>query len=145
MSPLADAVSLVHGHQAERLVGGQGAGNNIQSFNIETGDWELFPGDSRLVVDHMQAVSFQNEIWTMGGRTTITTQQVLIWNPVTREWREGPPMNHRRAGLAAKVIQGQIMVVGGGGRENAIAWRCHEEGHELIAAPGSDAIGGTSN
>lgn len=34
----------------------------------------------------------------------------------------------------------RILIVGGGGREHALAWRCALEGHEVIAAPGSDAI-----
>ncbi|TPV95640.1 MAG: phosphoribosylamine--glycine ligase [Myxococcales bacterium FL481] len=34
----------------------------------------------------------------------------------------------------------KILVVGGGGREHALAWRCATEGHEVLAAPGSDAI-----
>ena len=95
------------------VVGGLGVGNKIQSFDIVTGQWELYPGDARMIADHMQAVAFENEIWVIGGRSDFTSQQVLIWNPVTRAWREGPPLNHRRSGLAAKVVQGQIMVVGG--------------------------------
>ena len=95
------------------VVGGEGIGNHIQSFDLETGSWELFPGDQRLVVDHMQAVTFENELWWLGGRNNTTSAQVMIWNPVTREWREGPSMKYPRAGLAAKVVQGQIIVVGG--------------------------------
>jgi hypothetical protein len=95
------------------IAGGEGIGNDLQSFDPENGIWEVFPGDSRLVVDHMQAVAFENEIWWLGGRNTATVANVMIWNPVTREWREGPAMNHPRAGLAAKVVQGQIIVVGG--------------------------------
>jgi len=34
----------------------------------------------------------------------------------------------------------RILVVGGGGREHALAWRCHYEGSEVLAAPGSDKI-----
>jgi N-acetylneuraminic acid mutarotase len=37
----------------------------------------------------------------------------MIWNPVSREWREGPSMNWPRSGFAAAVVQGQIMVTGG--------------------------------
>lgn len=33
-----------------------------------------------------------------------------------------------------------ILIVGGGGREHALAWRCHSEGHRVIACPGSDGI-----
>jgi phosphoribosylamine--glycine ligase len=33
-----------------------------------------------------------------------------------------------------------ILIVGGGGREHALAWRCAHEGHRVLASPGSDAI-----
>jgi phosphoribosylamine---glycine ligase len=34
----------------------------------------------------------------------------------------------------------KILVIGGGGREHALAWRLHASGHELIAAPGNPGI-----
>lgn len=34
----------------------------------------------------------------------------------------------------------RILIIGGGGREHALAWRCRAEGHEVHAAPGSDGI-----
>lgn len=34
----------------------------------------------------------------------------------------------------------RILIVGGGGREHALAWRCRAEGHEVHAAPGSEGI-----
>lgn len=33
-----------------------------------------------------------------------------------------------------------ILIVGSGGREHALAWRCTREGHEVVAAPGNDGI-----
>ncbi|MFO7564800.1 MAG: phosphoribosylamine--glycine ligase [Enhygromyxa sp.] len=33
-----------------------------------------------------------------------------------------------------------ILIVGSGGREHALAWRCASEGHRVVASPGSDAI-----
>lgn len=33
-----------------------------------------------------------------------------------------------------------ILIVGSGGREHALAWRCVREGHRVVASPGSDAI-----
>lgn len=33
-----------------------------------------------------------------------------------------------------------VLIVGGGGREHALAWRCTQEGHRVVACPGSDAI-----
>jgi phosphoribosylamine--glycine ligase len=34
----------------------------------------------------------------------------------------------------------RVLIVGAGGREHALAWRCHHEGNEVLAAPGSDKI-----
>lgn len=34
----------------------------------------------------------------------------------------------------------KILVLGGGGREHAIAWRCAEEGHKVYACPGNPGI-----
>lgn len=35
-----------------------------------------------------------------------------------------------------------ILIVGGGGREHALAWRCLNEGHRVVAAPGSAGMAG---
>jgi hypothetical protein len=108
------AAVYLHGHVW--IVGGAGTGTDMQVYDIRTGEWELIPGAPVKFRDHLQAVAFENEIWWLAGRTISwdeTTNKVVIWNPVTREWREGPAMNHARSGLAARVVQGQIMVVGG--------------------------------
>ncbi len=36
----------------------------------------------------------------------------------------------------------RILILGAGGREHALAWRCASEGHEVHVAPGSDGIAG---
>ncbi len=95
------------------IAGGTGIGNELLAWNLRTESWEMYPGTAGLLVDSMQAVPFENEIWWMGGRTNITTNAVWIWNPVSLEWRQGPPMIKERAGHAAKVVQGQIMVSSG--------------------------------
>src|SRR4051812_48404302 len=35
----------------------------------------------------------------------------------------------------------KILILGGGGREHAIGWKLHKEGHEIHAAPGNPGIG----
>ena len=57
--------------------------------------------------------AFENEIWWLGGRDSQTSKAVHIWNPVGEAWRSGPSMLLARSGLAARVVQGQIMVAGG--------------------------------
>lgn len=34
----------------------------------------------------------------------------------------------------------KILIVGSGGREHALAWRCRHEGHEVLVTPGSEGI-----
>ncbi len=36
-----------------------------------------------------------------------------------------------------------ILIIGSGGREHALAWRCKHEGHRVIVAPGSQGIAAT--
>jgi hypothetical protein len=106
------AGAAVYMHGRVWVVGGEGSGSATQVYNIKSGEWELFPGEPA-GSDHLQAVIFENEIWWMGGRTDRTFNRVKIWNPVTRVWRDGPPMKHARSGFAARVVQGQIIVTGG--------------------------------
>ena len=35
----------------------------------------------------------------------------------------------------------KFLIIGGGGREHAIGWRLHAEGHEVHAAPGNPGLG----
>ena len=34
----------------------------------------------------------------------------------------------------------KILIIGSGGREHAIAWRLHQEGHTVFGAPGNPGI-----
>jgi phosphoribosylamine--glycine ligase len=43
-------------------------------------------------------------------------------------------------GQATNVRVLRILIVGSGGREHALAWRCRVEGHDVHVAPGSDGI-----
>jgi phosphoribosylamine--glycine ligase len=36
--------------------------------------------------------------------------------------------------------KGKLLIIGSGGREHALAWRCHHEGYEAIVAPGNDGM-----
>jgi len=110
------AGAAVYMHNRVWVFGGVGPGVENQSYDIRTGEWKLYPGAPAIFRNHIQAVAFENEIWWMAGRTDNadrTSNTVLIWNPVTQEWRAGPPLNHARAGHAARVVQGQIIVTGG--------------------------------
>ncbi len=107
------AGAAIYMHGRVWIIGGEGPGTQIQAYDTRIGEWELFPGSQIGGLDHIQAVAFENEIWSLGGRSNTTTNQVRVWSPVSRKWRTGPPMNGIRSGFAAKVVQGQIMVAGG--------------------------------
>jgi hypothetical protein len=112
------AGAAVHLHGRIMIVGGVGVGTTLLSYDIGAGEWTSFPGDLRIPGDHIRAVVFENEIWWIGGRIGegpggSTSNGVLIWNPVSQTWREGPSMTYARSGFAAGVVKGQIIVVGG--------------------------------
>lgn len=62
--------------------------------------------------DHGQVLAFLGEIWLLGGRMP-DTGRVSIYDPASGLWREGPPMQRKRGGFAAAVVD-QRIVVGGG-------------------------------
>ena len=109
----AGAAVYLHGYVW--IMGGEGTGAENLRYNIRAGEWELSLRAPKPVYDHIQAVAFENEIWWMGGRTASnrTFSHVMIWNLVTETWRDGPPMFFPRAGFAARVVKGQIIVSGG--------------------------------
>lgn len=77
-------------------------------------EWVTLPGPGGVYRDHANAVAFRGEIWWMAGRRlTDTFKTVQIFDPVTRTWREGPPMIYSHSGFAAAVVDGQIFVAGG--------------------------------
>ena len=116
-SPRA-AGAAIHFHGHIVIVGGVGVGRDLLFYAIDTGQWTAFPGAPRVPSDHIRAVVFENEIWWMGGRLGegpfgSTSNEVVIWNPVSQQWRDGPAMRFARSGFAAEVVGGQIVVAVG--------------------------------
>lgn len=98
------------------VVGGFEEGPSVlQEYHAGRGTWRDLPTNNSAFSrpDHTQAVMFEGEIWQLGGRGFEETNRVFIFNPVTQEWRDGPPMLEARSGHAARVVNGQIMVAGG--------------------------------
>jgi hypothetical protein len=60
-------------------------------------------------------VAFEGEIWLFGGRWPGVGElaTVEIYNPDSLTWRAGPSLNVARAGFAAAVVSGHIIVAGG--------------------------------
>ena len=57
--------------------------------------------------------AYRGEIWMMGGRDISDGKQTLIFSPLSRTWRNGPPLPHELSWGAAAVIADQLIVTGG--------------------------------
>jgi len=87
---------------------------NLSRLDPGSRQWVTLPGPGGVYRDHANAVAFRGEIWWMAGRLNSNTfRTVQIYDPVTRTWRDGPPLIHSHSGFAAAVLDGQIFVAGG--------------------------------
>ena len=59
-------------------------------------------------------------IVVIGGRThsDIYTNSVIVWDPSTKRWRNGPSLNDRRRSLVAVVCRDKVYAIGGLGHAN---------------------------
>ena len=99
-------------------LGGFGYFGNVvggfMQFDPRTGARREVRGDVVTSRDHSQLVSFQGELWMIGGRSsTRTTAAVSIFDPASETWRAGPSMGALRAGFAAAASPTMIVVAGG--------------------------------
>ena len=46
------------------------------------------------------------------------TNSVIVWDPSTKRWRNGPSLNDRRRDLVAVVCRDKVYAIGGWGRDN---------------------------
>ena len=84
-----------------------GGGRKSQAcVTIESGSGENGAGGQTIVVigGQMQRVGYTNS--------------VIVWDPSTKRWRNGPSLNDRRANLVAVVCHDKVYAIGGWGREN---------------------------
>ena len=96
------------------IAGGSGGSQALLEFNPKQEGWRLLsaPAQAR---EHVSAVVYEAELWLLGGRWFGQGElaSVEIYTPATKTWRNGPPMQVPRAGFAAAVVDGHIMVAGG--------------------------------
>ena len=61
-------------------------------------------------------------IVVLGGGTPSEwcTNSVIVWDPSTMEWRLGPNLNDKRAGLVAVVCGDKVYAIGGDGGRGAL-------------------------
>ena len=69
----------------------------------------------------------------MGGHANTATNSVIIWDPSTQDWRNGPNLNDRRGELVAVVCRDKVYAIGGRD-ENRQVWDTMEsiQGSSLL-------------
>ncbi|HKZ86742.1 MAG TPA: kelch repeat-containing protein [Anaerolineae bacterium] len=125
------------------VAGGMGDSDSLLEFTPDTGEWRILSGGLH-PRDHANAVAFEGKIWPIGGRGAGgETNAVEIFDPATETWSAGPPLNIARAGFAAAVVDGRIMVAGGevivSGRETLGSLEIFEPGDNAWR-PGPDTL-----
>ncbi|MDX1521043.1 MAG: kelch repeat-containing protein, partial [Anaerolineae bacterium] len=96
------------------VAGGTGGSQALLAFSPDDGTWQSLRAGTQ-PREHVAAVSFNGEIWLIGGRWSGVGEvnTVEIYDPGSEQWRPGPSLNTARAGFAAAVVRGQILVAGG--------------------------------
>uniref|UniRef100_UPI004047A303 Kelch repeat-containing protein n=1 Tax=Algoriphagus sp. TaxID=1872435 RepID=UPI004047A303 len=99
-------------------VGGRGV-RPVEEFDPQTNTWVKL-ADAPMEIHHFQLVSFQEELWIIGAMTGNYPHEtpiptILIFNPKTRIWREGPalPKNRERGSAGVVVRENKIYMVCG--------------------------------
>ena len=99
-------------------LGGRGE-RPVDEFDPATNSWTKL-ADAPMEIHHFQAISYKSEIWVVGAltgkyphETPIPT--ILIFNPKTKTWRNGPklPENRLRGSAGVVVRKDKIYVVCG--------------------------------
>lgn len=80
-------------------------------FDTKARQWELLVPPS--IPRSCQMAAYRNEIWLLGGQDIADKTQVLIFNPATRQWRNGPPLPRPNSWGAAATVNGKLIVTGG--------------------------------
>ena len=83
-----------------------GGGRDLQAcVTIESGNENGEGGQSIVVIGgRMQSDSYTNS--------------VIVWDPSTKRWRNGPSLNDRRCDLVAVVCRDKVYAIGGVGGDN---------------------------
>ena len=108
-------LASVFGSRAAVLHGRAYVGNasgTLQEYDPRTRRVRLIEDADGPHRDHAQVVAFLDEIWMMGGRRP-DTATVVIYDPISGTWRNGPSLQRRRGGFAAATVGNRLLVTGG--------------------------------
>jgi len=93
----------------------------LDSYDLVTKEWKQLP-DAPLERDHFQAAVVNGKIYTLGGRTTISSDnpfkhtigQVNIYDIKSETWSSAPnELPTKRAGNAVHVMDNEVIIMGG--------------------------------
>lgn len=91
----------------------------LSMYDITTDEWNhMLPPIPGLPRDHLIGAAIDGKVFSVAGRDTQVlkvTDELLMYDPQTREWVEKSPLPTARAGIAGGVVDGRIVVVGGEG------------------------------
>lgn len=99
------------------VVGGVSAGSPLRSAEVFAPGvgWRDIAAP-RLARVNARAGVVRGEIVVAGGRTADgPSRSVEIYSPATNTWRDSPPMEQARDGMAAGVVGGLLYAIGGAG------------------------------
>lgn len=112
------------------LLGGRTV-KSTEVFDIKTKTWTKL-ADAPLEIHHLQAVTFQNEVYVMGALTgqyphETPIPNIYIFNLQKNEWRKGPeiPSDRLRGSAGCVVYKNKIYMVCGiqdGHWDGHVAW-----------------------
>lgn len=106
MGPLA---GVAHEGKLYVLVPKQG----LAIFDTQTRTWTL--EKPAAIQRSCQMAVYRQEIWLLGGRDTASEELTQIYNPRTRQWRNGPSLPRPLSWGAAATVAGKLVVTGGAG------------------------------
>ncbi|TDQ18379.1 N-acetylneuraminic acid mutarotase [Algoriphagus boseongensis] len=99
-------------------LGGRGQ-RPVEEYDPAMNTWAKV-SDAPMEIHHFQAISYQNEIWVVGALTggyphETPIPNILIFNPKTKTWRDGPklPENRVRGSAGVFVKNDKIYMVCG--------------------------------
>ncbi|GAA41725.2 kelch-like protein 2/3 [Clonorchis sinensis] len=111
------------------VVGGVGAGNEVECFDMETQAWttrlpdqneersrsSAFPAIPNLPYKKSAcvAVVLENCLYVLGGQTVEPTRSVEIYEQIHQRWISGPEMQYARCHLGASVLGNKVYAIGG--------------------------------
>ena len=100
------------------VLGGRGE-RPVEEYDPKTNTWTKL-ADAPMEIHHFQAISYNKEIWVVGALTggyphETPIPNIMIFNPKTKTWREGPklPENRYRGSAGVFVRNDKIYMVCG--------------------------------